>query len=178
MIADGHVEAAVPVRALSVAQKFYEGAVGLQPSGSHTPGVDVVYECGDGTRLMLYEWPGPHTRGRTVAHVIVRDVADTVRELRSRGIEFDEYDTPRLRTIDGVATIGDRHYAWFHHPDDNVIGYRRSSGRRSAESSASVCSPSPTGTATTTTRRSRTPTMAGPPSASLSAGDRRLRSSS
>ena len=46
MIADGHVEAAMPVRALSVAQEFYEGAVGLQPSGSHTPGVDVVYECG------------------------------------------------------------------------------------------------------------------------------------
>ena len=51
-----------------------------------------------------------------------RTVADAVRELRSRGIEFDEYDTPRLRTIDGVATIGHRHYAWFHDPDDNVIG--------------------------------------------------------
>jgi hypothetical protein len=50
----------------------------------------------------------------------VPDVADTVRELRSRGIEFDEYDTPRLRTINGVVTIGDRHYAWFH--DANVIG--------------------------------------------------------
>jgi len=122
MIADGRVEAVVPVRALSVAQEFYEGAVGLQPSGSHTPGVDVVYECGDGTRLMLYEFPGPRTRGQTVAHVVVPDVADTVRELSSRGIEFDEFDTPRLRTIDGVATIGDLHYAWFHDPDDNVIG--------------------------------------------------------
>ena len=122
MLAEGQVEAAVPVRALSVAQEFYEGAIGLRPSGSHTPGVDVVYACGDGTRLMLYEWPGAHSPGRTVAHVIVRDVASTVRELRSRGVEFDEYDTPELRTVDGVATIGDLHYAWFHDPDDNVIG--------------------------------------------------------
>ena len=121
MLTDGYVEAAVPVRALSVAREFYEGAVGLQPSGSHTPGVDVVYECGGGTRLMLYEWAGSQTPGRTVAHVVVRDVADTVRDLRSRGIEFDEYDTSRLRTIDGVATIGDLHYAWFHDPDDNVM---------------------------------------------------------
>jgi hypothetical protein len=121
MIADGYVEAAVPVRTLSVAQEFYEGAVGLQPSGSHTPGVDIVYECGDGTRLLLYEWSGPLTPGRTVAHVVVPDVADTVRDLRSRGIGFDEYDTPELRTIDGVATIGDRHYAWFHDPDNNII---------------------------------------------------------
>ena len=122
MLADGHVEATVPVRTLSVAREFYEAALGLQPSGSHTPGVDVVYEFGGGTRLMLYEWPGSQAPGRTVAHVVVRDVAGTVRELRSRGIEFDEYDTPRLRTIDGVATIGDLHYAWFHDPDDNVIG--------------------------------------------------------
>jgi catechol 2,3-dioxygenase-like lactoylglutathione lyase family enzyme len=122
MLADGRVEATVPVRSLKIAQEFYEGAVGLQPSGSHTPGVDVVYECGGGTHLMLYEWPGSRSPGQTVAHVVVRDVADTVRDLRDRGIRFDEYDTPRLTTIDGVATIGDRHYAWFHDPDDNVIG--------------------------------------------------------
>jgi hypothetical protein len=29
----------------------------------------------------------------------------TVRELRARGLEFDGFDLPRLKTVDGIATV-------------------------------------------------------------------------
>ena len=43
----------------------------------------------------------------SAAHFVVDDVAATMRELRGRGVEFDEFDLPELQTTDGVATVGD-----------------------------------------------------------------------
>ena len=36
----------------------------------------------------------------------VDDIEATVRELRSRGVAFEEYDVPGLKTVDGIAEIG------------------------------------------------------------------------
>jgi hypothetical protein len=57
-------------------------------------------------------------------HFVVDDVAATVRELRARGVLFDDYDMPELKTVDGVATVADHRFAWFRDPDDNVLGVR------------------------------------------------------
>jgi hypothetical protein len=122
MQADARVEATVPVARLDVAREFYEGPVGLTPAGAYGEGVDVFYECG-GTRLCLYEQGGSWSPGaHTVAHFIVGDVAATVAELRGRGVVFDDYDLPRLKTQDGVATVGNRKFAWFRDVDGNVLG--------------------------------------------------------
>src|SRR5262245_45581785 len=110
-LAEGRVEATIPTRKLDLARVFYEGRLGLQPVGSHREGVDVIYACGDGTRVLVYEHPVAWTQAHTVAHFIVPDVHETVRELRARGVELDEYDLPDLRTVEGVATIGDLHFA-------------------------------------------------------------------
>jgi catechol 2,3-dioxygenase-like lactoylglutathione lyase family enzyme len=123
MLSDARTEATVPVTRLGPAREFYEAVLGLRPVGEHGGrGADVTYECGDGTRLMLYEWGGPLTRSHTVAHFVVDDVPATVAELRGRGVRFDEYDLPELHLVDGVATIGDHRFAWFKDPDLNVIG--------------------------------------------------------
>jgi hypothetical protein len=42
---------------------------------------------------------------------VVEDMAATVRELRARGVDFDEFDLPQLKTVDGVATAGERRFA-------------------------------------------------------------------
>jgi catechol 2,3-dioxygenase-like lactoylglutathione lyase family enzyme len=119
MLSDARAEATVPVARLRPAREFYEEVLGLRPAGEHTPGVDVTYECGNGTRLMLYEWAGTMTRSHTVAHFIVDDVPATVAELRARGVRFDENVGTDL--VDGVATIGGHRFAWFKDPDLNVL---------------------------------------------------------
>ena len=35
----------------------------------------------------------------------VEDIEATVRELRTRGVVFEEYDLPGLETVDGIADI-------------------------------------------------------------------------
>ena len=60
----------------------------------------------------------------TVAHFVVDDVAATVRQLRALGVPFDDYDMPQLKTVDGVATVGEDRFAWFRDPDNNVLGIR------------------------------------------------------
>jgi catechol 2,3-dioxygenase-like lactoylglutathione lyase family enzyme len=121
MLDDALVEATVPVARLSRAREFYEGVLGLSPGGSHRPDVDVFYVLGGGTRLALIEELEPMRPPRSAAHFVVEDVDATVRELRARGVEFDEFDLPRLKTVDGVATVGERRFAWFKDPDNNVL---------------------------------------------------------
>jgi hypothetical protein len=45
-----------------------------------------------------------------------------VADLRSRGIVFEEYDFPGLKTVDGIAETGGVSAAWFKDTEDNTIG--------------------------------------------------------
>jgi catechol 2,3-dioxygenase-like lactoylglutathione lyase family enzyme len=122
---DARVEAIVPSSDLSRSRGFYEGVLGLSPVDSHSADVDVLYALAGGTRLLVEEMAGPDPwprRAHTAAHFVVDDVAGTVRELRGRGVEFQEHDLPRLKTVDGVAHVGDHDFAWFTDPDGNVLG--------------------------------------------------------
>ena len=60
----------------------------------------------------------------------VDDIEATVSELRSRGVVFEEYDLPGLKTIDDIAEIegqypskgsGERG-AWFRDSEGNMLG--------------------------------------------------------
>jgi hypothetical protein len=60
----------------------------------------------------------------------VDDIEVAVTELRSRGVIFEEYDLPGLRTVDGIADIegnypskgiGERG-AWFRDSEGNMLG--------------------------------------------------------
>jgi catechol 2,3-dioxygenase-like lactoylglutathione lyase family enzyme len=52
----------------------------------------------------------------------VDDIEPTVAELRKRGVGFEEYDQPDIRTVEGIAThpSGARG-AWFEDPDGNIL---------------------------------------------------------
>ena len=60
----------------------------------------------------------------------VNDIEATISELRSRGVVFEEYDLPGLKTIDGIAEIegqypskgsGERG-AWVRDSEGNMLG--------------------------------------------------------
>jgi catechol 2,3-dioxygenase-like lactoylglutathione lyase family enzyme len=122
MLGDARVEATVPALDLDRARRFYEERLGLTPAGSRNPGHDLVFDCGGDTRLFVYERPLTAGTGQTLAHFVVDDVGATVAKLRGRGVEFEDYDLPELKTVDGVATMGDSQFAWFKDVDGNVIG--------------------------------------------------------
>ena len=83
-------------------------------------GSEVMYECGQGTALMIFETktkPGQDT----AAGFMVTDLEAEMTDLKSRGVVFEEYDFPGLKTVNGVATMGDVKGAWFKDPDGNII---------------------------------------------------------
>jgi hypothetical protein len=60
----------------------------------------------------------------------VADIEATVTALRKRGVVFEEYDLPGLKTVNGIATIqgnypskgGGERGAWFRDSEGNVLG--------------------------------------------------------
>ena len=55
MLGDARVDATIPTVDLDRAQDFYGGTLGLRPTDRALRGREVVYDCGGGTRLLLYE---------------------------------------------------------------------------------------------------------------------------
>ena len=54
------------------------------------------------------------------------DVRAAVEEMRGRGVEFEEYDTPETRTENGVARTPDGgEGAWFKDSEGNLVGVVR-----------------------------------------------------
>src|SRR5215210_5367292 len=57
----------------------------------------------------------------------VEDVEATVAAFRGRGVEPEHYDLPSIKTVDGVATLGDLKAAWFKDPAAICSGSLRGS---------------------------------------------------
>jgi hypothetical protein len=52
----------------------------------------------------------------------VDDIEVVVADLRAKGVVFEEYDLPGLKTVGGIAeTAGDR-AAWFKDSEGNILG--------------------------------------------------------
>jgi hypothetical protein len=56
-------------------------------------------------------------------------VRAAVDQLRSRGVRFEDYDLPQVKTEDGIATAGDYQKAWFRDPDGNILRIHSQMGR-------------------------------------------------
>jgi hypothetical protein len=54
--------------------------------------------------------------------LMVDDLSVAVQELRSRGVKSEDYDSPGLKTTDGIADVGYARAAWFKDSESNLIG--------------------------------------------------------
>jgi predicted enzyme related to lactoylglutathione lyase len=118
MLKEAPICAYIPVSDVSRARNFYEKKVGLIPKADYAGGV--VYECG-GSEVFMYPTPNAGTSKASQAFWQVKDVESEVAELKARGVVFEEYDMPNLKTIGGIATGGGAKTAWFKDPDGNIL---------------------------------------------------------
>jgi catechol 2,3-dioxygenase-like lactoylglutathione lyase family enzyme len=120
MVGDNRISAVLISADLEKSQDFYLNKVGLTLS-PETIKNHLLFECGGGTTLLVYSRAGnkaDHTQARFWSTDIAKDVA----ELVDRGIEFEEYDSGALKTVDHVVTTpGIGRSAWFKDPDGNTI---------------------------------------------------------
>jgi catechol 2,3-dioxygenase-like lactoylglutathione lyase family enzyme len=110
----------IAVRDLDRAKAFYSGALGLTVGDDRSSAVR--YDTRDGTWFLVYRSDLAGTAKSTCMRFEVDDITVAVKELRDRGIVFEEYDLPGLKTIDGIAEheSGARG-AWFKDPDGNIL---------------------------------------------------------
>ena len=118
MLADAMVVPTVAVTDLDRAKRFFHEQVGL-PLLDETP-FALRFGAGKGTQMSVRR--GQPNVGQTMAHFEVDDIEAVIRALTSRGVTFEEYETPK--TIDFIAQIGPARAAWFTDPDGNVFGVR------------------------------------------------------
>ncbi|MEV4616651.1 VOC family protein [Kitasatospora sp. NPDC049258] len=118
MLSDAPLQAVVPVGDIDRAKRFYRDTLGLSVSREGAEGVG--FSCG-GTQFELYETPSAGQAAHTLASWKVADLDAEMADLRTRGIVFEEYDLPGLKTLDGVAESDGMRAAWFKDTEGNIL---------------------------------------------------------
>ena len=119
MLKNAPVVPYIPATEIARARKFYEEKVGLVPKQEIAGGV--VYECGKGSWIFLYQSGGAGTSKASQAFWQVEDVEAEVTALRAKGVVFEEYDLPGLKTVNGIASGGGARAAWFKDTEGNIM---------------------------------------------------------
>ena len=119
MLTNASVTTMLPVVDMARARAFYEGRLGLQPGGTKPDG-KFVYLVG-GSTLALFPKAEGTKADHTAVSFQVSDIAARIAELKRKGVVFEDYDFPGLKTIDHVCVLGAEKAAWFQDPEGNYL---------------------------------------------------------
>lgn len=121
MLSIAPIIACVPVSDMARARKFYEEKLGLSPRETYAGGGGLVYDGGEGSTFFMYLSAGAGTSKSNQAFWAVEDLEAEMAELRARGLTFEEYDLPGLKTVDGINTGVGAKTAWFKDSEGNIL---------------------------------------------------------
>src|SRR5437763_13583565 len=103
MLANNRISAVLVSTDLDRSRQFFEDKVGLDLS-PETIKNHLVFECGDGTSLLIYGRPSGNKADHTQVRFWSTDIGKDVAELAADGVECDEYDTETFKTVNHVLT--------------------------------------------------------------------------
>jgi len=105
------------VNDIEKAKQFYGNTLGLQVSA----GPEGTIEVGE-AKVMMYPKPSHQPASFTVLNFAVENVEKTVDELTRRGVRFEKYTDPELKTDDkGIFRGRGPVIAWFKDPAGNIL---------------------------------------------------------
>jgi catechol 2,3-dioxygenase-like lactoylglutathione lyase family enzyme len=110
----------IPASDLERAKKWYADMLGFTPKSEAPAGIE--YEAGGSSSFFIYESQYAGTSQATAMGFLAKDLSAEMDDLRSRGVKFEEYDIPGVKTTGGVAEFGpgDR-AAWFKDSEGNIL---------------------------------------------------------
>jgi len=111
--------ATLPAANIERAKKFYSEKLGLNPE-SVEPDGSLRYQC-DGSGFLVYQSQYAGTAKNTAVGFTTDNIEHEMQDLRSKGVVFEEYDMPGLKTVHGVASIGNLKAAWFKDSEGNIL---------------------------------------------------------
>ena len=120
MLTKAAVTTMLPVKDLNRAREFYEKKLGLKSLGSRQDG-KFLFAGGDGGTLALFPKPEGTKAEHTAVSFLVKDIAREIKELEARGVVFEDYDFPGLKTENHVCVLGSEKAAWFKDTEGNYL---------------------------------------------------------
>ena len=125
MLSNSPISPILPCVDIDGAKRFYGEMLGLEevpmPDSEMAQGA-LIYACGQGTMLYIYQRETPAKADHTVVAWMVDDLDTLVTGLAERGVTFEQYDMPGLKTDErGIAVDGQRKSAWFKDPEGNIL---------------------------------------------------------
>ncbi len=118
MLEHSDVATRLPVQDLERARLFYAKKLGLEPIEERPGGL--LYRCRSGS-FALFISSGASSGNYT----------QMAEDLRARGVVFEEYDLPGLKTVGGIAEVAGNYpskggvgelAAWFKDSEGNLLG--------------------------------------------------------
>jgi predicted enzyme related to lactoylglutathione lyase len=119
MLASSRATTILPVVNAERARDFYGRVLGLHdlgPSGDGKFLFDLI-----GGFLALLQKDQPTKAEHTALSFEVADARAAINELTARGVVFEDYDFPGLKTVDKVCILGSEKAAWFKDTEGNIL---------------------------------------------------------
>ena len=124
MLKDLEIMAVLPAKDINRAKDFYRDKLMLEPETEQADGV--MYRCGKGTGFLLYETDNAGSAKNTQMGWETDNLEAEMEDLKGRGVVFEDYDFPGLKTENGVATNEWGKSAWFLDSEGNILNvYQR-----------------------------------------------------
>ena len=102
------------------AKEFYGKTLGLEVSTG--PEGTLVLDLAGGTKTVMYPKPNHQPATFTVLNFPVPSVEKAVDELNQRGVRFEIYNEPNLKTdARGISRGNGPTIAWFKDPAGNIL---------------------------------------------------------
>jgi predicted enzyme related to lactoylglutathione lyase len=122
MLTNSMVAASLPAVDIKRAKKFYTEKLGLKVA-MEDPSPGMMLEAGKGTMMYVYQRAATKA-DHTAASFKVDNIEAEVKELKAKGVKFEEYDIPKMgiKTINSISASGNMKGAWFKDTEGNIIG--------------------------------------------------------
>jgi len=118
--------AVLPASDLARAKQWWHDVLGRDPMYEDTEGEALYYDVG-GLPVLVYRSDFAGTAKNTVLNLMTDDLDRDMTMLRTHGVMFHDYDMPGLKTVDGVAELGDERSAWFSDSEGNIFAIGQTS---------------------------------------------------
>ena len=119
MLGDSKAFSGFSVNDIGKAKEFYGRTLGLKVSESN--GLLTLHLAG-GNNVLIYPKPNHTPATFTVLNFPVKDVDQAVDDLAKRGVHFEIYDLPDIKTDKkGIMRGNGPTIAWFKDPAGNIL---------------------------------------------------------
>ncbi|MCU1524964.1 MAG: Glyoxalase/bleomycin resistance protein/dioxygenase [Microbacteriaceae bacterium] len=109
----------LPAADLQRARTYYHDKLSLDPDQEEDG--SLMYHLTSESAFEIYETSNAGTAQNTQMGWMTDDLENEMNTLRERGVVFEDYDVPGMKTVNGVATMEGMKSAWFRDSEGNFI---------------------------------------------------------